>query len=131
MVTNDDGQAVMRLTPNNNQRKGSSYYSTKLHLYKGFQTSFQFKMTGFSVGCNSVLYPSGFCGGGDGFAFLIHEEPDGDTDIGCYGGALGFGTITAADQGDDWARPRCISHDATAADDLYDQVDETVGGVAK
>jgi len=82
-------------------------------------------MSGFTVGCNSVLYPSGFCGGGDGFAFLIHEEPDGDTDIGCYGGALGFGTITAADQGDDWARPRCISHDATTADTLFDTVTDS------
>merc|ERR1712159_200796 len=72
-------------------------------------------MTHFTVGCNSVLYPSGFCGGGDGFAFLIHEKLDGDKDIGCYGGALGYGTITSADQGDDWARPRCLTYNAAAA----------------
>merc|ERR1712054_497883 len=76
MVTNDDSQAVMRLTPNSNQRKGSMYYSTKVHLYDGFETTFQFRMTGFSVGCNSVLYPSGFCGGGDGFAFVIQKHDD-------------------------------------------------------
>merc|ERR1712159_715274 len=72
-------------------------------------------MTHFTVGCNSVLYPSGFCGGGDGFAFLIHEKLDGDKDIGCYGGALGYGTITAADQGDDWARPRCLTYNSATA----------------
>merc|ERR1719163_1945234 len=107
MVTNDDGQAVMRLTPNNNQRKGSSYYSTKLHLYKGFQTSFQFKMTGFSVGCNSVMYPSGFCGGGDGFAFVIQQA--NDEKIGCTGSGLGYAKVLASKQGNDWARHRCTS----------------------
>merc|ERR1711937_764159 len=53
--------------------------------------------------------------GGDGFAFLIHEKLDGDKDIGCYGGALGYGTITAADQGDDWARPRCLTYNSATA----------------
>merc|ERR1712036_171152 len=110
MVTNDDGQAVMRLTPNNNQRKGSSYYSTKLHLYKGFQTSFQFKMTGFSVGCNSVMYPSGFCGGGDGFAFVIQQA--NDEKIGCTGSGLGYAKVLAAKQGNDWARHRCVVIDS-------------------
>jgi len=107
MVTNDDSQAVMRLTPNTNQRKGSMFYSTKLHLYKGFQTSFQFKMTGFSVGCNSVMYPSGFCGGGDGFAFVI--QPVNDNQIGCTGSGLGYSKVLASKQGNDWARHRCVT----------------------
>merc|ERR1711934_923858 len=77
--------------------------------------TFEFRMTHFTVGCNSVLYPSGFCGGGDGFSFVIHERLDGDKDIGCYGGAIGYGTITAADQGDDWARPRCLTYDSNNA----------------
>merc|ERR1712072_1232725 len=122
MVTNDDGQAVMRLTPNNNQRKGSSYYSTKLHLYKGFQTSFQFKMTGFSVGCNSVMYPSGFCGGGDGFAFVIQQTDD--TKIGCTGSGLGYANVMASKQGNDWARHRCTSVSGNAATDKCDQNDD-------
>merc|ERR1712139_523042 len=107
MVTNDDGQAVMRLTPNNNQQRKGSSYSTKLHLYKGFQTSFQFKMTGFSVGCNSVMYPSGFCGGGDGFAFVIQQA--NDEKIGCTGSGLGYAKVLASKQGNDWARHRCTS----------------------
>merc|ERR1711959_262229 len=107
METNDDMQAVMRLTPNSNQRKGSMFYSNKVHLYKGFQTSFQFKMTGFSVGCNSVMYPSGFCGGGDGFAFVIQRHDD--TQIGCTGSGLGYAKVLASKQGNDWARHRCTS----------------------
>jgi hypothetical protein len=107
METNDDSQAVMRLTPNSNQRKGSMYYSNKVHLYDGFQTSFQFRMTGFSVGCNSVLYPSGFCGGGDGFAFVIQKHDD--TQIGCTGSGLGYAKVLASKQGNDWARHRCTS----------------------
>merc|ERR1712159_603726 len=107
METNDDMQAVMRLTPNSNQRKGSMFYSNKVHLYKGFQTSFQFKMTGFSVGCNSVMYPSGFCGGGDGFAFVIQKHDD--TQIGCTGSGLGYAKVLASKQGNDWARHRCTS----------------------
>jgi len=113
MVTNDDSQAVMRLTPNANQAKGSMFYSTKVHLYDGFETSFQFKMSGFSVGCNSVLYPSGFCGGGDGFAFVIQKYDD--TQIGCTGSALGYARVDASKQGNDWARHRCVSVDSTDA----------------
>merc|ERR1719163_91379 len=124
MVTNDDSQAVMRLTPNTNQRKGSMYYSRKVHLYEGFETSFQFRMTGFSVGCNSVLYPSGFCGGGDGFAFVIQKHDDNQ--IGCTGSALGYAKVLATKQGNDWARHRCtiVSNDAelNACDDDDDGV---------
>jgi hypothetical protein len=112
MVTNDDSQAVMRLTPAINQCKGSMYYSTKVHLYDGFETTFQFRMTGFSVGCNSVLYPSGFCGGGDGFAFVIQKHDD--LQIGCPGSALGYATVQASKQGNDWARHRCTSVDGSA-----------------
>jgi hypothetical protein len=112
METNDDSQAVMRLTPAVNQAKGSTYYSTKVHLYDGFETSFQFRMTGFSVGCNSVLYPSGFCGGGDGFAFVIQKHDD--QQIGCTGSALGYATIQATKQGNDWARHRCTKVDGSA-----------------
>jgi hypothetical protein len=49
------------------------------------------------VGCNSVLYPSGFCGGGDGFAFAI--QPTNDEQIGCTGSALGYGKVLASKQG--------------------------------
>jgi len=120
MVTNDDSQAVMRLTPNTPQRKGSMYYARKVHLYDGFQTSFQFRMTGFSVGCNSVLYPSGFCGGGDGFAFVIQKHDD--KQIGCTGSALGYAKVLASKQGNDWARHRCtaVSGDAMALCDAQD-----------
>merc|ERR1711907_859453 len=122
MVTNDDSQAVMRLTPNTPQVKGSMYYSTKVHLYDGFETTFQFRMTGFSVGCNSVLYPSGFCGGGDGFAFVIQKHDD--TQIGCTGSALGYAKVLASKQGNDWARHRCTQIDAGDAQNTCDQNDD-------
>jgi len=111
MVTNDDSQAVMRLTPNVNQALGSAFYSTKVHLYDGFETSFQFRMTGFSVGCNSVLYPSGFCGGGDGFAFVINKASDAG--LGCAGSGLGYAQVLSSKQGNDWNRHRCT---ATSSD---------------
>merc|ERR1711959_462248 len=107
MVTNDDSQAVMRLTPNVNQALGSAFYSTKVHLYDGFETSFQFRMTGFSVGCNSVLYPSGFCGGGDGFAFVINKASDAG--LGCAGSGLGYAQVLSSKQGNDWNRHRCTA----------------------
>merc|ERR1711937_478471 len=109
----------MRLTPNQNQAKGASYYSTKVHLYDGFETTFQFRMHGFSVGCNSVLYPSGFCGGGDGFAFVIQKHDD--TKIGCTGSALGYAKVLASKQGNDWARHRCTKIDAGDAQSTCDQ----------
>merc|ERR1712159_362842 len=107
MVSNDDDQAVMRLTPSQPQTKGSLYYSTKVHLFDGFETTFEFRITGFSVGCNSVLYPSGFRGGGDGFAFVIQKK--NDQEIGCTGSGLGYAKVDASKQENDWARHRCTS----------------------
>jgi hypothetical protein len=91
-----------------------------VHIYDGFETTFQFRMTGFSVGCNSVLYPSGFCGGGDGFAFVIQKETD--TQIGCTGAGLGYGKVLASKQGNDWSRHRCVSvaGDAESTCDVND-----------
>jgi hypothetical protein len=123
MVTNDDSQAVMRLTPNVNQVKGSMYYSTKVHLYDGFETTFQFRMTGFSVGCNSVLYPSGFCGGGDGFSFVIQKTDD--KQIGCVGSGLGYANVMASKQGNDWARHRCTTVSGSPANQC-DQNDDGI-----
>jgi len=120
VLNTDDDRAVMRLTPASNMRKGAMWYGTKVHLAHGFETTFEFRMTHFTVGCNSVLYPSGFCGGGDGFSFVIHEQLDGDKHIGCYGGAIGYGTVTAADQGDDWARPRCLTFDSGSSSNKCD-----------
>merc|ERR1711871_1245153 len=124
MVTNDDSQAVMRLTPAVNQAKGSSFYSTKVHIYDGFETIFQFRMTSFSVGCNSVLYPSGFCGGGDGFAFVVSKVSD--TQIGCTGSGLGYAKVMANKQGNDWARHRCTSVSADAELAACDDNDDGV-----
>merc|ERR1712159_459477 len=124
MKTNDDSQAVMRLTPAINQCKGSIYYSTKVHLYDGFETTFQFKVTGFSVGCNSVMYPSGFCGGGDGFAFVIQKHDD--TQIGCTGSGLGYAKVLASKQGNDWARHRCTSDTQPDAQMKCDQNDDSI-----
>jgi hypothetical protein len=108
VLNEDDDLAVLRLTPNTNMRKGAMYHSIKLHIYDGFEVRFTFRMSGFSVGCNSVLFPSGFCGGGDGLSFVIHDAIDGDMDIGCYGAAMGFATIAAEAQGDHFQRPRCM-----------------------
>merc|ERR1711966_129974 len=115
LLNTEDSRSVMRLTPNSNMRKGAMYYSTKVHLFDGFETTFTFRISHFTVGCNSVLYPSGTCGGGDGFAFLIHEELDGDTNIGCHGAGMGFATVSRDDQGNDWARARCIAFDLASA----------------
>jgi hypothetical protein len=67
-----------------------------------------------------VLYPSGFCGGGDGFAFVIQKHDD--TQIGCTGAALGYAKALAGKQGNDWARHRCtsISNDKTSTCDQDD-----------
>jgi hypothetical protein len=115
VLNQEDSRSVMRLTPNSNMRKGAMYYSTKVHLFDGFETTFTFRISHFTVGCNSVLYPSGTCGGGDGFAFLIHEELDGDQNIGCYGAGMGFATVSREDQGNDWSRTRCTSYDTATA----------------
>jgi hypothetical protein len=113
----------MRLTPNSNQRKGAIHHSTKVHLYSGFELSFEFVITGYTVGCNSVLYPSGFCGGGDGFALVIQAHDD--LQVGCTGNSLGFANSEAIKQGDDSARHRCTS----VSTDVMSTCDNTDNGV--
>jgi hypothetical protein len=110
MATNDNSQAVMRLTPNTNQRKGAIHHATKVHLYDSFELTVSFAITGYTVGCNSVLYPSGFCGGGDGFALVIQSQSD--TQIGCTGNALGYANAESVKQGDDASRHRCTVIDS-------------------
>lgn len=119
-VLDSDSKAVARLTPNSNMRKGALYFSTKLHLQFGFDLEFSVRVSDFTVGCNHVTSPSGFCGGGDGMAVIFHEDLDGDKDIGCHGAGLGYGTVVASDQGSDWARPRCLTYDSAAASDKCD-----------
>jgi hypothetical protein len=120
VLNEEDSRAVARLTPSSNMRKGAMYHSQKVHIQHGFEFVASVRISHFTVGCNHITNPSGFCGGADGIAIIIHEDLDGDKDIGCYGSGLGYGTVVNSDQGSDWARSRCLTYSSAAASDKCD-----------
>jgi len=60
---------VLRLTPASASRNGTVYYATKLVLANGFDTLFQFRITGVAGTPDASGNP-----GGDGFAFIIQSQ---------------------------------------------------------
>jgi hypothetical protein len=80
--------SVMRLTSQESSQTGAVWYTTKVHLENGFETSFRFKMSS-----ECTANPTTGCGAADGFAFVIHGG-NSTTQIGCGGRALGFASNT-------------------------------------
>ncbi len=63
-------------------QQGSAWYETKQPVHGGFETTFDFELTG--------------PGNGDGFAFVIHNSPDELITLGGGGCYMGYGGITNA-----------------------------------
>lgn len=85
-----NGQAALvgntiRLAPALNSAKGSLYHQTQLVVANGFDTTFTFAMANGN--------------GADGMAFVIHNDPRGDTMLGDHGSAMGYGHFATSPAG--------------------------------
>ncbi len=69
----------LRVTPAMASQIGSVYRNSMVSVVNGFDTTFTFRMAN----------PGG--GGADGMAFVVHNDPRGDTAIGADGSEMGYG----------------------------------------
>lgn len=94
----------LRLTSSHPSQVGSIWYEKRLPVLKGFSTLFNFQVTDHSQTCSYRLDPSfssqhyQSCAvhGGDGFAFVIHSDPNATLAIGKDGQDLGYGGMKNA-----------------------------------
>lgn len=79
----------MAHTVGRNFWESSAYYSSAVSLpaNKSFSTAFSFQISGVTGGNNYMGVPKG----GDGFTFVVHNDPDGLTQAGGGGSDLGYG----------------------------------------
>jgi hypothetical protein len=77
---------VLRLTPNQSDWVGSSWYSVQQPVSGPFSTTFTFQLTGANgLLCGDVPCP------GDGIAFVIQNSPVGTAALGPEACGIGFG----------------------------------------
>ena len=80
----------LRLTSSHPSQAGSIWYEKRLPVLKGFSTSFVFQVTDHSQICSFHMDPSFslerhkscVVHGGDGFAFVIHSDPNSTSAMG-------------------------------------------------
>ena len=105
----------LRLTPSGPSKAGAVWFRDKVSVYSGFDTYFNFQISDHSKECtlNTNQYFGGIhhrtCSvrGGDGFAFVIHNDPRDNTAVGEDGGQMGFGGLynSLAVAFDTWTNP--------------------------
>lgn len=83
-----NGITALRLTPAKADRVGVGYYGTRIPVENGFETTFSFRIS-------RPGRPEGQTGeiGAEGFAFVIHNDPNGLNARGHRGGSLGYAGI--------------------------------------
>ena len=105
-VAADVGQCAVRarLTPSEASKRGALWHATQVAAPRGFETSFKFQVTDLSRRCTTVRDPtfstlrfkSCFVSGGDGFAFVLQNDPKGTASLGADGEHVGAKGITNA-----------------------------------
>lgn len=90
-----------RLTPSGPSKAGSMWFRDTLPVANGFDTYFTFQITDQSKECTThkdqyfslVNHKTCNVHGGDGFAFVIQNDPSTTFALGGNGGQMGFGGI--------------------------------------
>ena len=101
-ITSPNNCAVRsRLTPSLSSKIGSMWYREAVPVSDGFDTYFTFQISDHSKECtlhrdqyfSLIHHRTCSVHGGDGFAFVIQNDPNNTYAIGKVGGHLGFGGI--------------------------------------
>jgi len=105
----------IRLTPSGPSKIGSVWFRDKFAIYRGFDTHFTFQITDHSKECtlhrdqyfSAIHHRTCSVRGADGFAFVIHNDPNNTRTIGEPGGQMGFGGLqnSIAIAFDTWPNP--------------------------
>jgi len=92
----------LRLTSSHPSQAASVWYESRVPVLRGFETNFKWQVTDPSIECtdhvdkafSNNLHRSCRTLGGDGFAFVIHDDPADSSALGGDGEQLGYGGIT-------------------------------------
>lgn len=93
-----------RLTPSQPFKRGAIWRQQEAGIARGFDTEFTWQVTEHSRQCltvkdaafNGNLYSSCAVHGADGFAFVVHLDPNGTTALGAGGGGAGYAGLRRA-----------------------------------
>ena len=91
----------LRLVPSGPAKAGAVWYRDEVPINNGFDTYFTFQISDHSKECtirkdqyfSQMSYRTCSVRGGDGFAFVIHNDPNKTEAIGENGGQMGFGGL--------------------------------------
>jgi hypothetical protein len=138
----------VRLTPSGPAKAGSIWYRDDVPVNNGFDTYFTFQITDHSKEC--TLHSDQYftqrhhltCSvhGGDGFAFVVQNNPNTTQTIGQNGGQMGFGGIensvaiafdTWQNPGDDRFGVDHVSIQATGSKNPNDALDKGLLGIPR
>jgi hypothetical protein len=138
----------VRLTPSGPSKAGSIWYRDDVPVNNGFDTYFTFQITDHSKECTLhsdqyfTLRHHRTCSvhGGDGFAFVVQNDPNTTATIGGNGGQMGFGGIensvaiafdTWQNPGDDHFGVDHVSFQATGAKNPNDALEKGLLGIPR
>jgi len=122
-----------RLNPSGPSKAGSLWYHTPVSVNTGFETVFTFQVSDHSRECShhkdpafsTFMYESCSTHGGDGFAFVLHRDPEmGLAAVGSNGRGLGYDGIanSLAVEFDTWYNPGGANKTAGSSDLFPDHV---------
>ena len=124
-VSPDDCGVRLRLTPARPSATSSVFRLEAAPVLAGFETGFTFQVTAHSRACTLVKdrafgvrsHQSCSVHGGDGFAFVVHNDGAGSAALG--GGGMGYGGLSnaLAVEFDTWYNP-----EPAVADSIFDHV---------
>ncbi|KAF4129584.1 Bacterial lectin [Phytophthora infestans] len=103
---------VLRITASQSFLTGAAWYPRQMNVREGFTTSFSFRVTNPSTICRVMdkVHTNCRLRGGDGFAFVIHNDVQQELALGSGGMSLGYGGLRNAlvIEFDTWFNPELL-----------------------
>ncbi|KAG7378499.1 hypothetical protein PHYPSEUDO_009975 [Phytophthora pseudosyringae] len=104
--------AALRLTASQTFLTGAAWYPRQMNVREGFTTSFSFRAANPSTVCKVMddVHTNCRSRGGDGFAFVVHNDIQQELALGSGGMGLGYGGLqnALAVEFDTWFNPELL-----------------------
>ncbi|KAE9335289.1 hypothetical protein PR003_g13089 [Phytophthora rubi] len=102
----------LRLTASQSFLTGAAWYPRQMNVREGFSTNFSFRAANPSTVCRVMdnVHTNCRSRGGDGFAFVVHNDVQQELALGSGGMALGYGGLqnALAVEFDTWFNPELL-----------------------
>ncbi|EGZ20724.1 hypothetical protein PHYSODRAFT_494164 [Phytophthora sojae] len=103
---------ALRLTASQSFLTGAAWYPRQMNVREGFSTTFSFRAANPSTVCRVMdnVHTNCRSRGGDGFAFVVHNDVQQELALGSGGMALGYGGLqnALAVEFDTWFNPELL-----------------------